>query len=60
MFSYSEINQRLREYKQSLHNEENCKLYFSKVDIKSCFETINHDKLIEMIKTEILTEVCIY
>ncbi|CAB4459538.1 unnamed protein product [Rhizophagus irregularis] len=56
VFSYNEVHACLKEYKQHLANENNPQLYFAKVDIKCCFETIDQNILIEIIRKEVLTE----
>jgi telomerase reverse transcriptase len=58
IFSYNEIHKGLKEYKQNLANKSNCEFYFAKVDVKCCFESIDQNKLMEIIESEVLTEVC--
>lgn len=59
VFNYNEIYESLKLYKQNLGNKNNYELYFAKVDIKCCFESINQNTLMEIIYKNIFTEVCI-
>ncbi|CAB5190021.1 unnamed protein product [Rhizophagus irregularis] len=56
IFNYNEVHACLKEYKKHLSNDDNPRLYFAKVDIKCCFETIDQNILMEIIKKEVLTE----
>ncbi|GBC24454.2 telomerase reverse transcriptase [Rhizophagus irregularis DAOM 181602=DAOM 197198] len=57
IFNYNEVHACLKEYKKHLSNDDNPRLYFAKVDIKCCFETIDQNILMEIIEKEVLTEV---
>ncbi|GBC42268.2 telomerase reverse transcriptase [Rhizophagus irregularis DAOM 181602=DAOM 197198] len=56
IFNYNEVHACLKEYKKHLSNDDNPRLYFAKVDIKCCFETIDQNILMEIIEKEVLTE----
>ena len=60
VFSYNEVHECLKQFKQYLASKSNFELYFAKVDVKCCFESIDHDKLMEIIRANVLTKVYIY
>jgi len=43
-----------------LADKEDFNLYFAKVDVKCCFDSIDQNKLMEIIRANVLTKVCIY
>ncbi|CAG8439136.1 12769_t:CDS:10 [Funneliformis mosseae] len=50
----------LKHEKQNLVNKvnnDNFELYFAKVDVKCCFESIDHNKLMEIIHANVFTEI---
>ncbi|CAG8667811.1 2360_t:CDS:10, partial [Racocetra persica] len=49
VFNFNEIYERLKSFKQKL-GENKSKLYFAKVDVKCCFESINQDQVLEIVK----------
>lgn len=57
IFSYNEVHERLKKFKQCLADKEDFELYFAKVDVKCCFDSIDHDKLMEIIRANVLTKV---
>ncbi|GET04966.1 telomerase reverse transcriptase [Rhizophagus clarus] len=56
VFSYNEVHKRLKQFKQYLTHKRNSKLYFVKVDVKCCFDTIDQHKLMEIIRANVLTK----
>ncbi|CAI2170991.1 20378_t:CDS:10 [Funneliformis geosporum] len=59
VFSYNEVQDRLIRYKKDLANKANkgnFELYFAKVDVKCCFESIDQSKLMEIIHANVFTE----
>ncbi|CAB4384162.1 unnamed protein product [Rhizophagus irregularis] len=56
IFSYNEVHERLKKFKQCLADKEDFELYFAKVDVKCCFDSIDHDKLMEIIRANVLTK----
>ncbi|GES82426.1 telomerase reverse transcriptase [Rhizophagus clarus] len=56
VFSYNEVHKHLKQFKQYLTHKRNPKLYFIKVDVKCCFDTIDQHKLMEIIRANVLTK----
>ncbi|CAG8829098.1 14451_t:CDS:10, partial [Gigaspora margarita] len=52
LFSFNEIYERLKNFKQNLANNgyTQSKLYFAKVDIQCCFESIDQEQVLEIVK----------
>jgi telomerase reverse transcriptase len=60
IFSYNEVHKHLKQFKEYLADKENPEIYFAKVDVKCCFDSIDQDKLMEIICANVLTEVSKY
>jgi telomerase reverse transcriptase len=50
MFSVGELHDRLRTFKRGLVSPDNQQLYFVKVDVQTCFDTIPQAQLLELVK----------
>lgn len=54
--SVDEMHRRVKEYRKTLSKLKHTgKLYFAKVDVKSCFDTIDQEKLLEIV-ADVLAE----
>ncbi|GES81439.1 telomerase reverse transcriptase-like [Rhizophagus clarus] len=56
VFSYNEVHERLKQFKQFLADKKDFNLYFAKVDVKCCFDSIDQDKLMEIIRANVLAK----
>ncbi|CAG8793301.1 10125_t:CDS:2, partial [Cetraspora pellucida] len=52
VFSFDEIYERLKEFKQNLTKNKHARsrLYFAKVDVQSCFESIDQERVLEIVR----------
>jgi telomerase reverse transcriptase len=50
LFSAGELHDRLRNFKHGLVSPDNQQLYFVKVDVQTCFDTIPQAQLLEVVK----------
>lgn len=57
VFNYNEIHKRLKQFKQYLADKGNPEIYFAKVNVKCCFDSIDQAKLMEIICANVLTKV---
>ncbi|CAG8798653.1 15348_t:CDS:2, partial [Racocetra fulgida] len=47
VFHLNDIYERLKDFKQKLDGNE---LYFAKVDVQCCFESMDQEKVLEIVK----------
>ena len=51
LFSIGEAHKRLRDFRSMLANVSIKRLYFVKMDVKSCFDTIPQDRVVHMVQS---------
>jgi telomerase reverse transcriptase len=56
LFSVGELHDRLRNFKRGLVSPENQQLYFVKVDVQTCFDTIPQAQLLEVVEDLITSD----
>lgn len=49
--AFSDVYRRIKAYKQNVSSKTHCRLYMVKLDIRACFDSIDQDRLLQILET---------